>query len=227
MVYFVCVCGASGSGKTTVCKQVMTAFEGQGVALLALDSFYKTPTDAEVGDIMNYNFDHPNAFDFELLVKVLNELRTAGKAEIPRYSFESHKRLEGEFDVIENVQVVLFEGILALHDSHVRSLMDLSIFVETDLDLCLVRRIKRDIKERARTVESVLEQYERTVKPSYDVFISPLKRFADVVIPRGGSNVKAIEMVCQHISERLASTSPKTVDATSAYKRPVIQFDGP
>eukprot|EP01061_Rhynchopus_euleeides_P000304 TRINITY_DN101_c0_g3_i1.p2 TRINITY_DN101_c0_g3~~TRINITY_DN101_c0_g3_i1.p2 ORF type:complete len:227 (+),score=114.23 TRINITY_DN101_c0_g3_i1:66-746(+) len=220
MVYFVCVCGASGSGKTSVCRQVMEAFEGQSVALLALDSFYKTPTDAEKADIINYNFDHPNAFDFPLLVKALAELRNEGKTQVPRYSFETHNRLENVFDEIKDVEVVLFEGILALHDPAVRELMDLSIFVDTDLDMCLVRRIKRDMKFRARSLESILAQYERTVKPSYEIFIAPLKRYADIIIPRGGSNVKAIQMVCQHISEKLLSCSPRAGSVETAYKMP-------
>ena len=200
-MYFVGVCGASGSGKSTVCKKVIEGIGGRG-AVITMDSFYKSTPREQLADIMNYNYDHPKAFDFEKITEVLNELRESGKAEIPKYCFVTHSRLE-ETEVIENVDVVIFEGILSLHEPEIRQLLDISIFVDTDLDTCLARRIRRDMAERGRTVESVLEQYEKTVKPSYDNFIGPLRRHADIIIPRGGSNTKAIQMVTQHIQKQL------------------------
>eukprot|EP00755_Sulcionema_specki_P011234 Sspe_Gene.48548::Locus_25385_Transcript_1_1_Confidence_1.000_Length_1150::g.48548::m.48548/K00876/udk, UCK; uridine kinase len=167
-----------------------------------MDAFYKTPTPEELADIANYNFDHPNAFDFALIAKCLQQLLDTGATHIPTYSFVEHKRMP-ETEAIENIDVVVFEGILALHDPKIRHLLDLKIFVDTDLDTCLVRRIRRDISERGRTVETVLDQYERTVKPSYESFIAPLKKYADIIIPRGGQNVKAIQMVTLHISKQL------------------------
>eukprot|EP01059_Diplonema_ambulator_P013723 TRINITY_DN24297_c0_g1_i1.p1 TRINITY_DN24297_c0_g1~~TRINITY_DN24297_c0_g1_i1.p1 ORF type:complete len:250 (+),score=61.35 TRINITY_DN24297_c0_g1_i1:27-752(+) len=207
-MYFIGVCGASGSGKTTVCKKFVEGVGvGQRVAVVTLDSFYKSVGEEDEKDIYNYNFDHPNAFDFEGLRDCLRELEETGRTRIPTYSFVTHKRTE-EVEVVENVDIVVLEGILILHDQEVRAHLDLSIFVDTDLDTCLVRRIRRDTTSRGRSVDSVLTQYEKTVKPSFDSFIAPLRKYADVIIPRGGSNHKAIEIVTQHIIKKL-ETSPE------------------
>eukprot|EP01064_Diplonema_japonicum_P024849 TRINITY_DN3560_c2_g1_i1.p1 TRINITY_DN3560_c2_g1~~TRINITY_DN3560_c2_g1_i1.p1 ORF type:complete len:237 (+),score=37.12 TRINITY_DN3560_c2_g1_i1:54-764(+) len=217
-MYFIGVCGASGSGKTTVCKKMVEGVgEGQRVAVITLDSFYKSLNETQHNDFYNYNFDHPNAFDFEGAKRCLKELQETGRTEIPTYCFVRHARTE-EIEVIENVDIIVFEGILILHDPEVRKILDLSIFVDTDLDTCLVRRIRRDTKERARTLESVLTQYEKTVKPSFDSHISPLRKFADVIIPRGGSNHKAIEIVTQHILRKLHEANPHVdKDDSTAY----------
>eukprot|EP01060_Flectonema_neradi_P033409 TRINITY_DN5606_c1_g1_i1.p1 TRINITY_DN5606_c1_g1~~TRINITY_DN5606_c1_g1_i1.p1 ORF type:complete len:247 (+),score=52.81 TRINITY_DN5606_c1_g1_i1:55-795(+) len=215
-MYFVGVCGASGSGKSTVCKKVIEGIGGRG-AVLMMDSFYKSTTEEDLADIMNYNFDHPNAFDFDKIREVLNVLKETGRADIPKYSFVTHQRLD-ETEVIEDVDVVIFEGILSLHEPEIRKLLDITIFVDTDLDTCLARRIRRDMAERGRTVDSVLEQYEKTVKPSYENFIGPLRRHADVIIPRGGSNTKAIQMVTQHIQKQLLNPALHQIrDENTAY----------
>eukprot|EP00756_Hemistasia_phaeocysticola_P001536 Hpha_TRINITY_DN11079_c0_g1::TRINITY_DN11079_c0_g1_i1::g.92889::m.92889/K00876/udk, UCK; uridine kinase len=202
-MYLIGVCGASASGKTTLCKEVhreMGSLTGK-VAIVSMDSFYKTPTDEELRDIGNYNFDHPNAFDFEAIAQCFRELQKSGTAEIPMYSFESHARLPETESVTG--EVVFFEGILSLHDATVRGLLDLTIFVDCDLDTCLVRRIRRDIAERGRTIEGVLKQYEHTVKPMYETFVQPQKKYADIIVPRGGGNRKAVRIVKQHIREQI------------------------
>eukprot|EP00754_Rhynchopus_humris_P043806 Rhum_TRINITY_DN3551_c0_g1::Rhum_TRINITY_DN3551_c0_g1_i1::g.11180::m.11180/K00876/udk, UCK; uridine kinase len=219
-MYFVGICGPSGSGKTTVCKKVMDGFRRGGVAMITLDSFYTTLTPAQVEDVANYNFDTPDAFDFAKVHEVLKTLRETGRAEVPRWSYTERRRLD-EHDVVENCDVVLFEGILTLHDEAVRKMMDLSIYVDCDLDQCLIRRIRRDIAKRGRNLESVLAQYELTVKPSYETFIFPERKHADVIITRGGSNTKAVEMVIDHITAIITSAveSPRHSHYEVAYNK--------
>jgi len=202
-MYLIGVCGASASGKTTLCKEVhreMGSLTGK-VAIVSMDSFYKTPTPEEMADIGNYNFDHPNAFDFGAIANCFRDLQNTGEADIPVYSFETHARLE-ETERVTG-EVVFFEGILSLHDDVVRGLLDLTIFVDCDLDTCLVRRIRRDIAERGRNLEGVLKQYERTVKPMFETFVQPQKKHADIIVPRGGGNRKAVRIVKQHIREQI------------------------
>eukprot|EP01065_Artemidia_motanka_P053622 TRINITY_DN9992_c0_g1_i1.p2 TRINITY_DN9992_c0_g1~~TRINITY_DN9992_c0_g1_i1.p2 ORF type:complete len:293 (+),score=91.68 TRINITY_DN9992_c0_g1_i1:109-987(+) len=203
-MYLIGVCGASASGKTTLCQEVhreMGKFT-KHVSIVSMDSFYKTPSEEELADIANYNFDHPNAFDFRAIENCFRELQTKGWADIPTYSFETHSRQEQTERV--SGEVIFFEGILSLHDERVRELLDLTIFVDCDLDTCLVRRIRRDMKERGRSVNMVLTQYEKTVKPMFETFILPLKKYADIIVPRGGGNRKAVRIVTEHIRLQLS-----------------------
>jgi uridine kinase len=202
--FFIGVTGGSASGKTSVCKAIVERLDIPWVGLLSMDRFYRPLTDEEqeIAHAGNYNFDHPNSFDQDQLYKTIMEMRTGKVVDVPIYDFGTHSRLK-ETDRMYGVDVVIVEGILLLYDKRVRDLMDLKIYVDTDSDLRLARRITRDIRERGRSVQNVLEQYQRTVKPSFEEFILPTKRFADLIIPWNDTNQVAIDLLTQHIVSRL------------------------
>lgn len=202
--FFIGVTGGSASGKTSVCKAIVDSLDIPWVGLLSMDRFYRslTPEEQVVAHAGNYNFDHPNAFDMDQLFKTVTEMRTGKVVDVPIYDFSTHARL-AETDRMYGVDVVIVEGILLLYDKRIRDLMDLKIYVDTDSDLRLARRISRDIRERGRSVQGVLDQYQRTVKPSFEEFILPTKRFADLIVPWNATNQVAIDLLTQHIVSRL------------------------
>lgn len=204
--FIIGVTGGTASGKSTVCQAIVEHLNLPWVIQLSMDRFYKPLSDAQIADAHtgNYNFDHPDAFDFDEFQTVLRQMRTGDAAEVPVYSFEKHAR-ESHTDTLYGADVVIVEGILVLYDKRVRDQFDMCVFVETDADLRLARRIKRDVAERGRSVDGVLEQYIKTVKPSFDDFIAPTKRYADLIIPRGGENVIAINLMVEHIRTQLKS----------------------
>ena len=167
-----------------------------------MDCFYRPLTDEERVDCSNYNFDHPNAFDWELLLDVLKELKQGKAVKCPQYDFTTHSRKK-EFTLMYGADVVLCEGILILHDPKILEQFDVKVFVKTDDDIRLIRRIKRDMANRGRTLDGILAQYQQTVKPSYHTFCAPTQSAADVVIPRGRDNVVAIQLLCDHIKNKL------------------------
>ena len=167
-----------------------------------MDCFYRPLTDKERADTSNYNFDHPNAFDWELLLSVLKELKQGKAVKCPQYDFTTHSRKK-EFTLMYGADVVLCEGILILHDPKILEQFDVKVFVKTDDDIRLIRRIKRDMANRGRTLDGILAQYQQTVKPSYHTFCAPTQSAADVVIPRGRDNVVAIQLLCDHIKNKL------------------------
>ena len=186
------ICGASSSGKTTISNNICKSIGNNECLILSLDSFYKPPPDNI--DLKNYNFDHPEAFNFELAFSCLKELMETGKTQIPIYSFRTHSVVD--FKLIKfNGKLIIFEGILSFHYKKIADLFDLKIFIETDLDLCLLRRIKRDTIERGRDTTSILEQYEKFVRPSLQKFILPSKLNANIIIPNGEVNLKAIDII--------------------------------
>eukprot|EP01132_Coremiostelium_polycephalum_P002868 gene2868-3564_t len=194
------VCGGSASGKTSVCDKVIEALDVRWVVLLSMDSFYLNLS--HTADPSNYNFDHPNAFDYDLMIKTISDLRQGRKVNIPHYCFKSHSRLPHQ-DTVYGADVIILEGILSLYSKELRDLMDIKIFIDTDDDVRLARRLKRDIAERGRSLESVILQYNKFVKPSFDDYILPCKKYADIVIPRGSDNIVAIELLTQHIRIKL------------------------
>mmetsp|Transcript_14782 Transcript_14782/g.25350 ORF Transcript_14782/g.25350 Transcript_14782/m.25350 type:complete len:468 (+) Transcript_14782:25-1428(+) len=198
------VAGGTASGKTTVCKEILRRLDIQWVSTLPVDSFYRPLSKEEHDDVANYNFDHPNAFDWELLRSTLRDLKQCKQVNVPNYNFVTHSR-EEQTTPLYGADVIIVEGIMALYDADVRSELDMKIFVDTDSDSCLARRIRRDVAERGRTVDSVLDQYERFVKPMFDEFVSPTRRYADIIVPRGADNVVAIDLICTHISTRLTN----------------------
>lgn len=192
------IAGGTGSGKTTVVKEIINSLAQKDVALLPLDSYYKDSSNVPVEERQNINFDHPNAFDWELLSKHVSMLRKGESIEQPIYSYLTCTR-QGETIHIEPCEVVVIEGILALSDKKLCKQMDLRIFVDADPDERLIRVIQRDVIERGRTAEAVMERYMKVLKPMHLEFIEPAKRWADLIIPQGGHNKKAIDILKMYI----------------------------
>ncbi|KAK1567755.1 hypothetical protein Q3G72_016216 [Acer saccharum] len=196
------VAGGTASGKTTVCNMIISQLHDQRVVLVNQDSFYHPPSVEKLKKIHEYNFDHPDAFDTELLLSCMEKLKNGEAVSIPNYDFKGHKRSE-QARQINPSDVFILEGILILHDPRVRDLMNMKIFVDSDSDVRLSRRIQRDTVERGRNIENVLDQYARSVKPSFEEFILPTKKYADIIIPRGADNDVAIDLIVQHICTKL------------------------
>lgn len=188
------VAGGSGSGKTTIARKLLETFEAEDAALVEQDAYYKELHIESIDERAKMNFDHPNAIEFELLRENLLDLVHGKTVERPIYDFSTHMR-KSEKVIINPSRIIIVEGILIFAVPEIRELFDIKIFVDTDADEMLLRRMERDIKERGRTFESVRDQYLSTVKPMYLEFAEPSKRYADVIIPRGGENKVAINMV--------------------------------
>ncbi len=195
------IAGGTGSGKTTVVKKIVEALPPHYVAVVPLDSYYNDTTEMTEEERHAINFDHPDAFDWKLLIKQVNELRKGNAIEQPTYSYLKCNRLPETIHV-EPKPVIIIEGIMTLLNKKLRDMMDLKIFVDADSDERLIRNIQRDIVERGRDVKMVVDRYLDVLKPMHEQFIEPTKRYADVIIPQGGENVKGIDMVCKFI-ERL------------------------
>ncbi len=188
------VAGGSGSGKTTIARKLLETFEAEDAVLVEQDAYYKELHIESIDERAKMNFDHPNAIEFELLRENLLDLVHGKTVERPIYDFSTHMR-KSEKVIINPSRIIIVEGILIFAVPEIRELFDIKIFVDTDADEMLLRRMERDIKERGRTFESVRDQYLSTVKPMYLEFAEPSKRYADVIIPRGGENKVAINTV--------------------------------
>lgn len=199
--FFIGVTGASASGKTTVCRKIIDGLADQRCALVSLDWFYHGLT-SDI-DAKDYNFDHPDAFDFAALRDTLKTMSKHKAVSVPTYNFATHGRDSSKMVQIGPADVIILEGILVFYDPEVRSMLNMKVFVDEDADICLSRRIKRDVAARGRTVESILEQYERFVKPAFENYISPTKRYGDIVVPRGAENVVAIDLIVKHIALKI------------------------
>ncbi|XP_017973284.1 PREDICTED: uridine kinase-like protein 1, chloroplastic isoform X1 [Theobroma cacao] len=197
------VSGGTASGKTTVCDKIIHQLHDHRVVLVNQDSFYRGLTDEEVKLVHEFNFDHPDAFDTEQMLECICKLKSGQSVHLPIYDFKQHRRRSDSFRQVNASEVIILEGILVLHDQRVRQLMNMKIFVDADADVRLARRINRDTVERGRTLQSVLEQYAKFVKPAFDDFILPSKKYADVIIPRGGENHVAIDLIVQHVGTKL------------------------
>ena len=192
------IAGGTGSGKTTVVKKIVEALPPHHVAVVPLDSYYNDTTGMTDEERRAINFDHPDAFDWKLLIKQINELREGRAIEQPTYSYILSNRLP-ETVHVEPKPVIIVEGIMALINKKLRDMMDLRIFVDCDSDERLIRNIQRDIVERGRDVQMVVDRYLEVLKPMHEQFIEPTKRYAHIIIPQGGDNVKGIGMVCKYI----------------------------
>jgi len=202
------IAGGSGSGKSTVARKVAENLKSTSVAFIDMDAYYKNFTELSLAERKKVNWDHPDAFDFDLLCEHLQRL-SAGKAiDKPEYDFVTHLRSERTTH-IEPPDVVVIDGILLLVDERVRGLCDVKVFVDADPDIRLIRRIKRDTRSRGRPLEEVLDQYLSTVQPMHLQFVEPSKRYADVIVPRGGHNAIAIEMILAKIQRRLQRPAPR------------------
>lgn len=192
------VAGGTGSGKTTVALKILERVGFDRVAYLPHDAYYRDASHLPPAERAQLNFDHPDSLDNSLMAEHLRRLRAGQAVEIPVYDFKTHSRLK-ETRRVEPQPVILVEGILIFADKQLRDLMDMKIFVDTDADLRLIRRFQRDIQERGRSIESVINQYLNTVRPMHLEFVEPSKRYADVIIPEGGHNEVAIEMVAARL----------------------------
>ncbi|KAF2292283.1 hypothetical protein GH714_018429 [Hevea brasiliensis] len=200
--FIIGVAGGTASGKTTVCNMIISQLHDQGVLLINQDSFYHSLSNEQLERVHEYNFDHPDAFNTELLLSCMEKLKHGQAITLPNYDFKSHQST-GPGQKVNPSDVIILEGILVLHDPRVRDLMNMKIFVDTDSDLRLARRIQRDTVERGRNIQNVLDQYARFVKPSFEEYILPSKKHADIIIPRGGDNDVAIDLIVQHIQSKL------------------------
>jgi len=201
------VAGGTGSGKTTVVREILRAVGAPRIALLEQDSYYRDIAWASAEQIGRHNFDHPEALDTDLLVAQLGELKAGRGVEVPVYDFVAHRR-KAETRRVEPRPVVLLEGILIFAERELRDLLDFKIYVDTDADLRLIRRLKRDLEERGRGFEEVLRQYLATVRPMHQEFVEPSKRWADLIIPEGGENQVALAMVIARIEQLLGAARP-------------------
>lgn len=196
------IAGGTGSGKTTVVKKIVDALPNHFVSVVPLDSYYNDTTDKTPEERSQINFDHPDAFDWRLLIKQIGELKQGNSIEQPTYSYIISNRLK-ETVHVEPRPVIIVEGIMTLINKRLRDMMDIKIFVDTDADERLIRNIIRDTKERGRNAEMVMDRYRKVLKPMHDQFIEPTKRFADIIIPDGGST-QGIDMVCKYIQQTVA-----------------------
>ena len=192
------IAGGTGSGKTTVVKKIVEALPPHFVAVVPLDSYYNDTSHMTEEESRAINFDHPDAFDWQLLVKHVDLLRNGEAVEQPTYSYLKCNR-EKETVHVEPKPVIIIEGIMALLNKQLRDMMDLKIFVDTDSDERLIRNIQRDCVERGRTVEMVIDRYHKVLKPMHEQFIEPTKKFADLIIPLGGENKTGIHILKKYI----------------------------
>lgn len=201
-MYIIGIAGGTGSGKTTVVRKIVESLPNSQVAVIPQDSYYNDNTGIPMEERRKINFDHPNAFDWKLLIHQINELRVGRPIEQPTYSYIESNRLP-ETVHIEPCEVIIIEGIMALCRKELRDLMDLKIFVDADPDDRLIRVISRDMAERGRTAQMVMDRYIDVLKPMHLEFIEPTKRYADLIIPQGGNNQKAIDIMRTYIIHRL------------------------
>jgi uridine kinase len=202
------VAGGTGSGKTTVARAILGAVGEGRIGLLEQDSYYREVDWETDGDLLRHNFDHPSALDEELLVAHLTELRAGRPVQVPVYDFVRHRRT-ARTRRVEPLPVVVLEGILILADAAVRDLLDFKIYVDTDADLRLIRRLERDLAERGRALAEVLRQYQHSVRPMHLEFVEPSKRWADVIIPQGGENRVALDMVVARVKELVGARTAR------------------
>ncbi len=192
------VAGGTGSGKSTLVKKLLEAFRGEHVAMMCHDSYYKAHPELTLDERSKLNYDHPGAFDTAMMVEHLKELKSGVPIQQPIYSFVDHDRTD-ETELVKPSRVVIVDGILIFENKELRDQMDIKVFVDTDADVRLARRILRDVCDRGRTMESVINQYLGTVKPMHEEFVEPSKRYADVIIPEGGFNSVAVAMLIENV----------------------------
>lgn len=197
------VTGGSGGGKTSVSRAILDSFPNARIAMIQHDSYYKDQAHLSFEERVKTNYDHLLAFDTDFMIEQLKELLKGRPVDIPVYDYKAHTRSDKTFRQ-EPQDVIIVEGILVLEDERLRDLMDIKLFVDTDDDIRIIRRIKRDMMERGRSLDSIIEQYTTVVKPMYHQFIEPSKRYADIIVPEGVSNVVAIDLINTKIASILA-----------------------
>ncbi len=196
------IAGGTGSGKTTVAKRIAAALPAPSVTMIEHDSYYRDRSELSIEERMQVNYDHPEALETELLVAHIDRLRAGETIDVPIYDFKDHKRAT-ESRRISPTPIVIVEGILVFVDAFLRNRLDMKLFVDTDSDIRIFRRIRRDMEHRGRTFESVREQYYKTVRPMHLEFVEPSKRTADLIIPEGGNNAVAIDLIITKLKSLL------------------------
>ncbi len=195
------IAGGTGSGKTTLTQKLKDRF-GEDVSVLYHDNYYKSHSELPFEERSKLNYDHPSAFDTERIVRDLTALRRGETIQSPTYDYTVHDRSDKTVE-IKPTRVIIVEGILIFENKELRDLMDIKIFVDTDADVRILRRVLRDVKERGRTLDSVVSQYLTTVKPMHEAFVEPSKKYADVIVPAGGYNTVALDMIVGRIREHV------------------------
>lgn len=208
------VAGGTGSGKTTVSRAILQRVGSARIAYIEHDSYYRELSHLSLEERARVNFDHPDSLDNELLIAHLDALCSGQAVEVPIYDFTRHNR-KPETHLVQPQPVIMVEGILIFADKALRERMDIKIYVDADADMRFIRRFQRDIRERGRSMESVIEQYLHTVRPMHLEFVEPSKRYADIIIPRGGLNSIAIDMVVARIEDMLAAHQQQTKSAAN------------
>ena len=196
----ICIVGIAGgtaSGKTTIVRKIKENF-GDDIVVINHDSYYKAHDDLSYEDRSRLNYDHPGSFDTDLMIEDIKKLKNNQEIDMPVYDYTIHNRSDATVHVVPK-KVIIVEGILILENKELRDLMDIKVFVETDADERLMRRIRRDMVERARSIDSILMQYRETVKPMHEQFVEPSKKYADIIIPRGGENTTGIGILQEHL----------------------------
>lgn len=196
------VTGGSGSGKTTVSKAIYNELHGQAIQIITQDTYYNDQSSMTMEERKAVNYDHPLAFDTDLLIEQLADLRNNKAIDMPVYDYKQYTRSK-ETVRVEPQDVIILEGILILDDERLRDLMDIKVYVDTDDDIRIIRRIKRDMAERGRSLDSIINQYLATVKPMYHQFVEPTKRYADIIVPEGGENRVAIDILTTKVRDIL------------------------
>ncbi len=196
------IAGGTGSGKTTLAERIIEELNEPNILIIKQDAYYKSYSALSFDERKNINFDHPDAFDTPLLMKHLRNLKNDVPIDLPQYDFTTHLRKKETIPISPH-KVLMLEGILIFENKELRNLLDIKIFVDTDADVRILRRIKRDIQERDRTFESVYNQYMKTVRPMHLEFVEPSKKYADIIVPEGGMNIIAIDMIVSKIKQIL------------------------
>lgn len=200
-IHIIGIAGGSGSGKSKLVKNILKEINDNSVQTIEIDSYYKDLAHLTFEEREKNNFDHPDSIDFELLYTDLYNIKKSIITDTPIYDYKTHTRKKNETKKIENVKVIIIEGIFALYDKKIRDLLSMKIYVDTPSDVRLLRRIKRDMSKRARTIEGIIEQYNKTVKPMFTKFVKPTRDYADLIIPFGGKNKVSIDTIVTNIKK--------------------------
>lgn len=214
------VAGGTGSGKSTIAAKIAEGLPQGTVAIIDHDSYYRDRSDLPLAERERLNYDHPDALETELLIEQLRALKQGRAVEVPRYDFKTHARLPGRRHV-EPAPFIVVEGILLFVEPAVRDLLDIKLFVDTDADIRVFRRIRRDLEQRGRTFQSIREQYYKTVRPMHLQFVEPSKRWADLIIPEGGENRVALDLVIGRLRQHLAEPFARQAGCSRAPSRPM------
>lgn len=209
--FIIGIAGGTGSGKTSIVKAITKSFGGEHITVIPQDSYYKVFNNLTLSERNKINFDHPRSFDHELLIEHLKNLKNNVPIQMPIYDYKTHTRTEETILKPPN-KIIILEGILIFADSKINDLLDIKIFVDTDADVRILRRIERDMKERDRSLESIIRQYRETVRPMHNKFVEPSKRFADVIIPEGSHNRIGVDMIISKVHHILRKHELKEME---------------